>query len=106
MRIGHEDLEDDLKNIRKVYGEGHVQICEEMGDEYQQQAPDRLLLRTHNSCHNLMRFNYPQDVSPLVPTITEELLTGAFGTPYNVYYHITPESDQEGGMSKEEGKTQ
>ena len=86
VRISNVDLVVLLNEEQEDYGIDQVQIGEEIGETYQQQVPDRLLIRTLEEFHQMLAFNHDRDVGPLLPTITQDLLTGDFGmTYYDIY---------------------
>ena len=72
---------DLLNDHQELLGVDQVQICEEMGESYQQQASDRLLVKTHAACYEAVYTHHKRDVGPFLPTITQDLLKGDFGTP-------------------------
>ena len=47
VRTSNVDLMVTLNEEQEDYGIDQVQIGEEIGETYQQQAPDRTLVRTH-----------------------------------------------------------
>ena len=68
VRTSNVDLMVTLNEEQEDYGIDQVQIGEEIGETYQQQAPDRILVRTHEACHQILAFSYKGDMGPLLPT--------------------------------------